>query len=88
MHSYISEFYKRFGYGKSNFTETVRLLTTEQKRCIYHFYDFMTRTEHPDFREEDLNSDFETGEEAMQEFDFMQFIRMQFIRMQFDTITK
>jgi len=78
MHSYISEFYKRYGYLKSPFTETVSLLSKEQKQCIYHFYKYLTGIEHPDFCEADLNSDFETGEIAMKGFNFMEFIRNQF----------
>ena len=78
MNSYISEIYKRHGYLKSCFTETVLLLTNEQKQCIYDFYDYLSKIENSDFYEENLNSDFDTGEIALKGFNFMEFIRKHF----------
>jgi hypothetical protein len=78
MYFYISDYYKRRGYQISNFTETVSLLTNEQKACVCHFYEYLTKINHPGFTEEDLNFNFATGEITMQGFDFMEFIRKQF----------
>jgi len=78
LHSYISEIYKRRGYLKSCFTETVKLLTKEQKMCIYHFYDYLSKKINSDFYEEYLNSDFDAGEEALKGFNFMEVIRKYF----------
>jgi hypothetical protein len=78
LHFYISENYKREGYLKTKFTETVSLLTKEQKQSIYYFYDFLSKIENSDFWEGYLNSDFDTGEEIMKGFNFMDFIRKQF----------
>ncbi len=78
MHFYISEFYKREGYSMSSFTETVEMLTSEQKKCIYHFYEFLSRIEDSGFYEEDLDSEFAAGEIAMKGFDYVEFKKKQF----------
>ena len=78
LHSYISEHFNRRGYLKSKFTETVQLLTTEQKHCIYRFYEYLSKIEQSEFYEADINSDFDTGETAMIGFNFMEFIKNQF----------
>jgi hypothetical protein len=78
MQFYISEFYKREGYSKSSFTETVSMLTAEQKKCIYHFYEFLSKIENSGFYEDDLNSEFATGEIAVEGFDYMEFMKKQF----------
>jgi len=78
LHFYISEFYKRQGYTKSEFTETVSLLTKEQKLCIYHFHKFLSKIEDSGFSEEDFNGDFATGEITMKGFDYIEFIKKQF----------
>ena len=78
LHFYISDLYKRLGYTKSDFTETVSLLTKEQKQCIYHFHEFLSKIEDSGFSEEDLNGDFATGEITMKDFDYMEFMKKQF----------
>lgn len=78
LHFYISGLYDRPGYLPSEFTKTVALLTTEQKRCIYAFYKFLNKINYPDFTNEELNMSFDTGEKAMQGFDFMTFMEKQF----------
>lgn len=78
MHFYISEFYERVGYSCSNFTETVSMLTWKQKKCIYHFYEFLNKIEDSGFYKEDLNGEFATGEVAMKGFDYMEFMKKQF----------
>lgn len=78
MYFYISEVYKREGYEIGKYTELITLLTPEQKQCIYDFYTFLNRIEHPDFSNESLNYHFDTGEVAMKGFDYMQFIEMEF----------
>jgi hypothetical protein len=78
LHVYISELYQRSGYLPSEFTKTVALLTKEQKNCIYSFYHFLNKINYPDFTNEELNVSFDTGEKAMQGFDFMIFLEKQF----------
>gem|GEM_PF-838391 len=78
LHFYISETYKREGYIASRFTETVSLLTKEQKQSIYHFYLFMSQIERSDFWEVYLNEEFDLGEEKMKGFDFMKFLQEEF----------
>ena len=78
LHFYISDLYKRRGYSKSDFTETVSLLTKEQKQCIYRFHEFLSKIEDSGFSADDLNDEFATGEITMRDFNYMEFIKEQF----------
>jgi hypothetical protein len=78
LYFYISSVYHPEHYPKSKYIKMVSLLTKEQKQCIYHFYDFLSKIEYPEFQEDELNAPFDTGEAAMKDFSFMDFIRNHF----------
>ena len=78
MYFYISELYGRAGYSATAFTKTVSLLNKEQKQGIYHFYQFLNEINHTSFTNDELNYFFDTGEDKMRGFDFMEFVKQQF----------
>ena len=81
IHFYILDTYQPKLDSKYNFTEAVSLMTKEQKKCIFRFYDFFRKVEYSDFWQNYLTSDFSPFEYydlGIENFNFMCFVKEKF----------